>query len=68
MRKYRGHNDSEEAPMAKIASETFTKVSERTKQAGANIESADAKRHVHLQDRVTKAHERAAKRAARPGI
>jgi hypothetical protein len=54
--------------MAKIASETFSKVRERTKQAGANIESADAKRHVHLQDRVTKAHERAAKRAARPGI
>ena len=28
--------------MAKIASETFTKVSERTKQAEENIESADA--------------------------
>ena len=32
--------------MAKIASETFTKVSERTTQAEENIESADGKRRA----------------------
>jgi len=48
--------------MAKIASETFTKVSERTTQAEENIESADGP----ARRRRSGSHELTG--AARPGI